>query len=256
MPAQPGSFSYTRPKENGSWHVLCHLAGASALFQSSEKLPGWAGITYDEPSNSYVATFSYYEGKKARTAALNSDEARRVMTGYVLRGYVEGASQGHILNRKANDPGDPQKVDRRQDYDQPATSAKDGGQVWEHWVTTRDIAAPNALGAGLLRSYLRLVALLGGRYCGTVARGRFDQAYGHVIQLCAMAKAGFIAPQDALWDVEPVTIPQEVQTVLYEANPESFFQGASLLLEAAQAQESYYMYKRKIANFVSASSLR
>ena len=71
-----------------------------------------------------------------------------------------------------------------------------------------------------------------------------------------MAKAGFIAPQDALWDVEPVTIPQEVQTVLYEANPESFLQGASLLLEAAQAQESYYMYRRKIANFVSASSLR
>jgi hypothetical protein len=185
----------TNSNDKGSWHVLCHLAGAAALYQSSEKLPGWAGITYDEASNSYVATFSYYYKEKVRTALLDSEEARHVITGYEPRGYVEGASRGHILNRKANDPGDPQKDDRRQDYNQPVDSTKDGGPVWEHWTTTRDILTSDSLGTGLLRSYLRLVALLGGRYCGTVARGRFEREYCHIIHLCSLVHAGlYCAP--------------------------------------------------------------
>jgi len=245
----------TDPNDKGSWHILCHLAGASALFESPKKLPGWVGITYNEVGNSYAATFSYYQGEKVRIAALDSDEARKAMASYVLRGYIEGASRGHILNRKANDPGDSTKVDRRQDYDQQVDSTKDGGPVWEHWTTTRDILTVDSLGTSLLMSYLRLVALLGGRYCGTVARGRFDREYCHVIQLCSLVEAGFIAPQDALWEVEPVTIPQEVQVVFHEANPEAFLQGATMLLDIAKAQENYYMYERRIDNFVAASSL-
>jgi hypothetical protein len=67
---------------------------------------------------------------------------------------------------------------------------------------------------------------------------------------------GFIAPRDALWEVEPVAIPQKAEAILREANPEAFLKGARILLDMAQSRENYYMYERKIANFISAASLR
>ena len=90
------------------------------------------------------------------------------MVRFSSRGYVEGASRGHILDRNAKDPGDPQTVDRRQDYDRSVSSEEDGGPGWEHWCTSRDIVQPESLGSGLLKAYLTLVAVLGGRFAATV----------------------------------------------------------------------------------------
>lgn len=243
----------TAEADNGSWHVLCHLAGASGLFSNRDGNAGWAGITYDAGKGTYAATFSFTRDRQVATVRLDSEEGRAAMKGWLLRGYVEGASRGHILDRKAKDPGDPKQVDRRQDYDQPPSSKEDGGPVWEHWCTSRDIVTPSGLGTGMLRSYLTLVCLLGGRFAGTVARGRNDAEYGHLIQLRGLVRAGFIRPADAGWDIKPTPIPSRVENVLYEARPEDFLKAAAMLLRAAPQQPQYFMFSRKIQSFVPAS---
>lgn len=196
-----------------------------------------------------MPTFSHCDGPIVKTVALKSTHASEAMKRHSFVGYVEGASRGHILDRKAKDPGDPKKDDRRQDYDHPVYLAKKGGPVWEHWCTTRDIATSDGHGAGVLRSYLTLVSVLGGRFSATVTRGRIDHAYGHLLQLRAMARAGWITCGDALWDVEAVPIPKEAELLFHEARPKDILKGAAILPPNTSRGARYFMYSRKIASF-------
>src|SRR5713226_6285629 len=52
----------TKDGDGGSWHVFCHLAAAAGLFEDPDGRPGWTGITFDETSVSYNATFTFEEG--------------------------------------------------------------------------------------------------------------------------------------------------------------------------------------------------
>jgi hypothetical protein len=240
----------TKEGDNGSWHVLCHLAGAAALFADGQGRPGWAGITYDDAEGAYRATFSFEDGKGVRTLPLSSSDARATLGRFAPRGYVEGASRGHILDRKAKDPGDSRLVDRRQDYDRSVNSDQDGGPVWEHWCTSRDIVKPKSLGSGLLAAYHTLVSSVGGRLAATVARGRFEPEYSHLLQLRGMVRAGFVSAEDVSWDVTPVKIPSAAEKLLYEARPAEFLKAVKLLLKSSGKDDTYHMYSRKIASFV------
>src|SRR5262249_55929307 len=107
---------------------------------------------------------------------------------------------------------------RRQDFDQPATSPLEGGKVWEHWCTLRDLRPSNRVGLSALTAYVSLAAALGDRFCAAVARGRRD--YGHPRQLCALVHAGFVAKDVASWDVTPTVISAALEPGFLEADPE------------------------------------
>jgi hypothetical protein len=170
-------------------------------------------------------------------------------------GYLEGASRGHILDRSANDAGNPDKDDRRQDYDQPTNSSKDGGPVWEMWTVSRDIRTTNRLGSSLIQAYVELLRILGGRFAAVVARGRMEPEYGHLRQMCAMIDASIISAEASLVDIEPISIPPRVERILLEATPEAFARAAKFLVDT-QPKPCYHMYERKLSSFVPASLLR
>ncbi len=50
-PGRAGDF------DHGSWHILCHLAGASGVPESSSGR-AWCGITHVPASDTYQATDS------------------------------------------------------------------------------------------------------------------------------------------------------------------------------------------------------
>lgn len=181
--------------------------------------------------------------------------ATRLLGKAELLGYLEGASRGHILNRNANDPGDPAKDDRRQDYDQNPNSPKDGGPVWEMWTVSRDIRPSSRLGNSLVHAYAALLSVLGGRFGAVIARGRMEPEYGHLRQMCAMIDAGFISSEDALTDIEATAIPQDVEQILLEATPEAFVTAAEMLA-MLRKRPCYWMYSRKVSSFATASLLR
>lgn len=239
--------------DGGSWHVLCHLAGAAGVFQDEEGRPGWAGITFDAASNAYVATFSFDEGNRVETLPIASEKANRAMTRFTCQGYIEGASRGHILDRNARDAGDRNRVDRRQDYDMPIGSNDNGGPVWEHWCTSRDIVSPKSLGSGMLREYLRLVSVLGGRFPGVVARGRIEPEYSHLMHLRGMVRAGFLTLADVQWDTTPLKISSAAEKSLNEARPADFVKAARTTLKESGKGPRYHMFSRRIASFVPLS---
>ncbi|MFT3685845.1 MAG: hypothetical protein QM783_13140 [Phycisphaerales bacterium] len=168
---------------------------------------------------------------------------------------MEGASRGHILDRSANDPGNPTKDDRRQDYDQNVNSPNDGGPVWEMWTVSRDIRPENKLGSSLVEAYAELLSVLGSRFAAVVARGRMEPEYGHLRQMCALIDAGFITPEEAMTDIEAVAIPPDVERILLEATPEAFVTAAEMLAKRRK-KPCYWMYSRKVSSFASASLLR
>ena len=245
----------TRPDDQGAWHVFCHLAAAAAVHRLPNGTAGWSGITFDPASRRYIATLCREDGEGVAILPVASSEARTLLGGSRLIGFAEGASRGHILDRDADDPGDPDRDDRRQDYDREASSEEEGGPVWEHWTTSRDIVTTGSHGAALVDAYLLLLSTLGGRFAATVARGRGEPEYGHVIQLCAMVRAGLVTVEDALWEVQPRVIPPDVERVLREATPTAVAAAAQRLAEAGGIP-TYFMYERKRDSFVPARLLK
>lgn len=245
----------TKPDSRGSWHLFCHLAAAGAIRRLSNGGAAWVGIHYDRRKERYeAAVFTTLSGRVV-SLPLRSRETHRLLEESELCAYIEGASRGRILDRDANDAGDPTKDDRRQDYNQSPSSPKDGGPVWEMWTVSRDIRPGSPLGNSSVEAYAELLSVLGGRFASVVARGRMEPEYGHLRQMCAMVDAGFITPEEALTDIDAVAIPTNVERILLEATPEAFATAADMLVKLRK-KPCYWMYSRKVSSFATASLLR
>lgn len=245
----------TTKNGRGSWHLFCHLAAASALYRFRNRHAGWVGVVFDKKSRMYRAAMVTTLQARLVILPLKSNDARNLIAGGEWFGYLEGASRGHILDRDADDPGDPKIDDRRQDYNQRINSQRDGGPVWELWTVSRDIRARNRLGNSLVEAYGELLTVLGARFAAVVARGRMEPEYGHLRQMCAMIDAGLISAEAALTDIDAVAIPPNIERVLLDATPRSFAHAASLLANVHR-KPCYFMYSRKLSSFASASLLR
>ena len=200
----------------------------------------------------YFASATVRDGHSTRTLPLDSAEGRALLDGSTLLGFVEGTSVGRVSARFVADPPTLFNLWRRQDFDQPPGSEEDGGRVWEHWCTLRDIRRENAIGTSVLTAYVSLAAALGDLFIPTVARGRRE--YGHPLQLCAMVRAGLVGTESATWNGTPTAIPKELERLFQEAD-------AAVSLKAAETLDwsfppRYYMFSRKIEGWSKAADVK
>jgi hypothetical protein len=245
-PGDPGDF------DQGAWHVACYLLGAGGVLVGAGQQFLWLEVSHDPARDEYYASVTAQTAAGPATFRLDSAEGRSLVAGAALAGFVEGNSVGRISARGANDPPELFNLWRRQDFDRPPGEEADGGKVWEHWCTLRDIRPSSRIGTSVLTAYVSLVSALGDRFAPAVARGRRD--YGHPRQLRAMVKAGFIGKQSALWDTQPAAIPPAAEKLLLEAEP------ARSLAAAAQldwsAPPRYYMFQRRIQHWSPADKVK
>ena len=245
-PGDPGDF------DHGAWHVACHLAGACGVRRRADGSLAWLQISHDERADRYFASVTVLEGGKARTVPTDSAEGRILLQQTSLLGFVEGTSLGRTSARFANDPPSLFNLWRRQDFDQPVGSEEDGGRVWEHWCTQRDIRATHAIGTSVLTAFVALVAALGDLFIPTVARGRKE--YGHPAQLRAMIRAGLVDRKSALWDGTPKAISSNGEAVLEEADPATSLKAATSFDWSNPPR--YHMFTRKIAGWNTAADVK
>ncbi|MBO0698813.1 MAG: hypothetical protein J2P46_10495, partial [Zavarzinella sp.] len=245
-PGDPGDF------DNGAWHSSCHLLGAGGVRKAADGRVLWLEVSHYGPRDEYYASVTAREKAGPRTVPLDSAEGRDLVEGSSLLGFVEGNSTGRTSARQVFDPPDRFNLWRRQDCDQPAASDLDGGKVWEHWCTLRDLRPSNRLALSVLTAYVSLVAALGDRFAATVARGRRD--YGHPKQLAAMAHAGFVGPDAANWDVTPTAVPAAAEKLLLEADPARALEAVEKLDWAGGPR--YYMFARKLASWSPAKAVK
>jgi len=246
-PGNPGDF------DNGSWHILCHLAGGTGVFGGPDD-PTWAAITHEPAADRYRATVSFKDGGATRTVPIGEAGATARLSGRPLAGFVEGSSVGHIAARNVRDAPSAFNGWPRQMFDQPASDgSSDGGTVWEQWCVTRDIRPSSAIGDSALRAYLTLVSVLGGRFVAAVARGRRE--HEHPRHLSALVKAGALTRDEALWDVMPHPIPDAAERRLLEARPADSVQAAGLLAWDPR-EPRYYMFPRRIDRWSRSDQVR
>lgn len=245
-PGDAGDF------DNGAWHVACHLVAAGGVRRAPTGELLWLELSHDGAKDEYFASVTGRAADRVATYRIDSADGRQVLAGSQLLGFVEGNSVGHVSFRGANDPPDRFNLWTRQQFDKPVDSQEDGGKVWEHWCTVRDIRPSHRIGSSVLKAYATLVAALGERFVTAVARGRRD--YGHPKQLCAMVQAGFVSEQAATWDVTPQPIPASAEQRLLEARPADELEACGLL--AWGSEPRYYMLKRRIGSWSAASSVR
>lgn len=245
-PGDRGDFSY------GAWHVACHLAGAGGVRATADGTRQWLEISHDPARDDYYASVTFKSGGKVTTLRLDSAEGRLAVRGTSLLGFIEGTSKGRTSARHCNDSPELFNLWRRQDFDQPLDSDADGGKVWEHWCTLRDIRSSHRIATSVLTAFVSLSAALGDRFIATVARGRRD--YGHPAQLAASVFAGLVSPESALADLTPTAIPKTAIDHLLESRPDRALQAAELL-DWSRAPR-YYMFERKIADWSPASTVR
>ncbi len=245
----PGNFG---DFDNGSWHILCHLAGGSGVLNTRSGR-AWCGITHVPANDTYAATITFNDNGAASTVPLASSEGVALANGAEVLGYIEGSSVGHIAARGVNDP--PNAFNRwpRQSFDKEADSDQDGGTVWEHWCTTRDIRPTSAIGTSVVKAYTTLVSRLGGRYIAAVARGRRE--HNHPKQLAALVKAGLLTSADATWDITPDPIPRPAQELLYEARPAEALEAVESLPFTPGSQR-YFMFERRIRRWSAADEVK
>lgn len=244
-PGDDGDF------DNGSWHILCHLAGGSGVLNTRSGR-AWCGITHVPTDDTYQASIVHRQSTAAVTTALASTEGAGLANGSDVLGFIEGSSGGHIAARNVNDSLSAFNGWPRQRFDQDVHSDQDGGTVWEHWCTTRDIRASSAIGTSVLKAYLTLVSGLGGRFIAAVARGRRE--HDHPRQLAALVKAGLLTAEEATWSVMPDPIPRAAQDLLYEARPADTLAAADMLAFQPGAQR-YFMFQRRIAAWSNAEDV-
>ncbi|MFZ2053098.1 MAG: hypothetical protein WAU81_02765 [Candidatus Aminicenantales bacterium] len=247
-PGNPGDFDY------GGWHCLCHLVAAGGVYKGDEGYVCVA-ITHAGNMDKYLFTLSVPKsGGAIKTIGIQSAEGQDLLKKAVLLGYVEGTSEGHISARGVQDPRDAFNGWPRQDFDQSVDSDEDGGTVWEHWSTTRDLRESSSIGDSVLRAYLSMVSLMGGEFVATVVRGR--RTYEHPTQLCAMIKAGFISRDEALRDMKPHKIPPDAERHFKEANPTGWLEGIATLKWPSPPERRYYMFKRRIKSWSKAKDAK
>lgn len=241
-PGDDGDF------DNGAWHVSCHVAGAAGVRRARDGRLLWLEISHNPGRDEYFASVT-----ADKTHPLDSSEGRALVEGSTLLGFVEGNSTGHISARGVNDPPTRFNKWQRQSFDRAVDSAEDGGKVWEHWCTLRDIRPAQPVAASVLRAYVALMAALGDRFVAAVARGRRD--YHHPRQLCALVRAGVTTEAAATWDVSPIAIPSDIERHLLEAKPVLAAKAIAALSWNDNAH-SYYMFERRIARWSTASAVR
>jgi hypothetical protein len=245
-PGDPGDFVY------GAWHVSCHLAGAGGVCQAEDGRLLWLEVSHNAMRDHYFASISWNCALGSATVPIDSAEGRELLAGSTVLGFVEGNSVGRTSARAVQDSPADFNLWRRQDFDQPVTSDADGGKVWEHWCTLRDIRPPARIGTSVLAAYVSLVAALGDQFPAAVCRGRRD--YGHPTQLCALVCGGFISEKAAEWNTTPVAVPTSVEPEFNSADPI----GAALACASLDwgTMPRYYMFKRRIKNWSKADLVR
>jgi hypothetical protein len=231
--------------DHGAWHVSCHLAGAGGVRRGRNGRLLWLEISHDSSRDGYYACVTARQESGVETRRLDSSEGRSLVQDSTLLGFVEGNSTGRISARGANDPADRFNLWRRQDFDQPIDSNADGGKVWEHWCTLRDIRPSAPIGSSVLSAYVSLASALGDGFAATVCRGRRD--YGHPRQLAALVYTGFVSQQSALWSGTPTPLQEAAEALLEEAQP-------ARSLEAVESLDwshppRYYMFRRRIEHW-------
>jgi hypothetical protein len=244
-PGDPGDF------DHGAWHVACHLAGGCGVKQLADESLAWLQISHDGRVDRYFASLSVLEGQNNRTVPLDSAEGIILLRKSRLLGFVEGTSLGRTSARFTTDSPELFNLWRRQDFDQPSGSKKDGGRVWEHWCTLRDIRPTHAIGTSVLTAFVALAAALGDGFIPTVARGRRE--YGHPAQLREMIASGLVGRQSALWNGMPTAIPHDCERVLENADPETSLKAISSLDWSSPPR--YYMFERKIKGWSTAADV-
>lgn len=238
--------------DNGSWHILCHLAGGSGVLNTTSGR-AWCGITHVAGSDTYRATITYRRNGSSPTAPLGAGDGVALANGAQCLGFIEGSSVGHIAARGANDAPNAFNGWPRQSFDKDVSSDEDGGTVWEHWATTRDIRPSSAIGTSVLEAYLTLVSHLGGRFVGAVARGRRE--HNHPNQLVALVTAGLLTTDEATWDVTPDPVPRAAQDLLYEARPADALAAAESL-PFTPGRQRYFMFQRRIRRWSKAEDVK
>jgi hypothetical protein len=245
-PGDPGDF------DHGAWHVSCHVVGAGGVRQATDGRLLWIEISYDPTLDQYFSTLTVESEGRALTYRLNSPEARVLLRGSKLLGFVEGTSTGHISARGANDSPSRFNGLTRQEFDQPIDSQKDGGKVWEYWCTLRDIRPLSVIADSVLGAYISVTGVLGDLFPATVARGRRD--YGHPKQLCAFVRAGLTSKDAAIWDTTPREIPPSAERLLLEARPVDGLVAAKQLTWADSP--CYHMFHRQISHWSPAADVK
>jgi hypothetical protein len=245
-PGDPGDFDF------GAWHIACHLAGAGGVRRGADGRLMWLEISHDPARDDYFASVTSNPGRDRATLRLDSAEGRTLIAGSTLVGFVEGNSTGRTSARNVHDSPTRFNLWRRQDFDEPVGSDNDGGKVWEHWCTQRDIRKSSAMGTSVLSAYISLVAALGDQFVAAVARGRRD--YGHPQQLAAMVRAGFVRRESALWDTSPLPLPPAAERALLEAEPARALEAVEQL--DWKTAPCYYMFRRRIDSWNPAGEMR
>ncbi len=210
-PGDPGD------SDHGAGHSACHLVAAGGVAKSRAGNLLWFEISYDERQEDYFASVSVQKESKFLTLKIDSAEGREILTQATILGFVEGNSQGRISAQGVIDPPSLFNACRRQDYDRPAADPGEGGKVWEHWCTLRDIRESARIGMSVLTAYVSLVSVLGDLFPAVVARGRKE--YGHPEQLCAMVQAGFVSRESALKDISPAALDPNKEIEFKSAIP-------------------------------------
>ena len=244
-PGDPGDF------DNGAWHVSCHLVGAGGVLRDRTGRLLWLEISHTASPDEYFASVTFEDSGQTQTLPIDSEKGRNLVQDTVLLGFVEGNSLGRTSARAVNDPSTLFNLWRRQDFDQPVDSPKDGGKVWEHWCTLRDIRPQASIGLSVLKAYISLAFVLGDLFTPTVARGRRD--YAHPKQLVALIRAGFAGEDSARWDTSPVEIPPDPEKLFLNASPSTCLEAAKLLDWTGSPK--YFMYKRRISHWSLASQV-
>ena len=245
-PGDDGDF------DNGAWHVACHLLGGGGVRKLANGKLAWLQISHDRAGDRYFASATVHEDKAARIVPLDSAEGRVLLRDSKLLGFVEGTSVGRVSARNVSDPPSLFNLWRRQDFDQPAGTTQDGGRVWEHWCTLRDIRPAHAIGTSVLTAYVSLVAALGDLFIPCVARGRRE--YGHPLQLRAMVRAGLVGRASATWNGKPTAIAKEAELLLQEADEAAALKAVEQLKWSAPPH--YYMFARKLSGWSKADEVQ
>ena len=240
-PGDPGDF------DHGAWHISCHLLGAGGVRRAADGRLLWLEIMHAHHRDEYFAAISVRDSTGAKTLALDSAKGRMLLDQSKLLGFVEGNSTGRTSARNVFDAPDRFNLWRRQDFDQPVVSPIEGGKVWEHWCTLRDLRPSNRLGLSALTAYVSLAAALGDQFCAAVARGRRD--YGHPQQLCALVHTGFVGKDAATWKLTPTAIPATLEQLFLEADPDHSLAAVDQL-DWGKAPK-YFMFARKVKSWSS-----